>query len=285
MKMSMLEKILDAPKGLTVRFQPIFDYQSGTGRIDSLEGLIRGPAGTNFERADVFFDYVRRKHAEAAADRACIAAITRSVAELPDDFRININVHAITLGQNLGFVDFFCQKANNLALPIDHFTLEIVEHSPTHNVPGLIYTLRALRDLGVRIALDDVGLGHANYRMILDCHPDYFKLDGFFVEGVSCDADRRAVVESVMCLAEKMKTVVVAEGVRSNRDLSTLIRMGVNLFQANLLCPALRPEQLAERGVFGNQPGIRPTLHSKMATADRTPSNLIAPAVGEPVCQ
>lgn len=243
MKLHLLDRILDDADALSARFQPIFQVHAGRSRIDSIEGLIRGPRGTNFERADVLFDYVRRKHAESAMDRSCISAICKAVAEMPHNFRVNLNVHASTLGENPGFCEFFRRQARNFGLPLERFTLEIVEHSPVYNVPGLACNLRTLRDLGVRIALDDVGLGTSNYRMILDCHPDYFKLDTFFVAGVSEDPDRRAVTKSVMCLAQEMNASVVAEGVRSHEDLSTLQEMGVELFQAYILCPPILPEE------------------------------------------
>ena len=76
-------------------------------RVDSVEALIRGPRGTNFERADILFDYVRRKKAEAAVDQSCLAAICDAAKGLPSKVRINVNVHASTLGHNSGFIDFF----------------------------------------------------------------------------------------------------------------------------------------------------------------------------------
>lgn len=253
MKKSLLDTVLE-PHQLSVRFQPIFHIKDGANRIDSLEALIRGPRGTNFERADILFDYVRRKKAEAAVDQSCIIAIFNAVAELPSHFRININVHASTLGKNPRFVDFFRYEAQERSLALERFTVEIVEHAPTYNVPGLIYTIRALRDSGIRIALDDVGLGHSNYRMMLDCHPDYFKLDAYFVRGLSEDSLRCAVVRSTVSLAESMGGCVVAEGAESREGLAILARIGVELFQANLLCGAMSIEGLRANGVLGVSP-------------------------------
>jgi len=260
MKQHLLQRILEDPEALSVRFQPILRLSSEGNRVDGMEGLIRGPAGTNFERADVLFDYVRRKHAESAVDRRCIATICKAVADLPPKSRINLNVHASTLGENPDFVDFFRRQARTLSLPLERFTLEIVEHAPTYNVPGLACNLRALRDLGVRIALDDVGLGTSNYRMILDCHPDYFKVDAFFVEGISSDPDRRAVMRSVLYLAKEMKAEVVAEGAHSAADLSVLGELGVELFQAHLLCPPLLPQELRARGFVEAQADALPSV-------------------------
>ena len=251
MKPSLLNQILEEPQALSVRFQPIFELRPEGNQVTSLEGLIRGPKGTKFERADILFDYVRRKRAESEVDRACITAISKSVAELPFDCRINLNVHASTLGKSPEFVEFFQSQMHELALPADRFILEIVEHSPTHNVPGLISNLKELRKSGVRIALDDIGLGSSNYRTILDCRPEYFKLDAFFVQGVSSDSDRRGVVKSVLCLAHDMEGVVIAEGVRNPEDLSTLTQMGISCFQANILCPAIPPHELLTKDFEG----------------------------------
>jgi EAL domain-containing protein (putative c-di-GMP-specific phosphodiesterase class I) len=285
MSATLIERIINNPQMLSVRFQPIFRLGAQGDQIDSLEGLVRGPEGTHFEGANLLFDYVRRKRAEAAIDRSCIIAICRAVAELPADYRVNLNVHASTLGQNTGFVEFFSRQARNLSLALDRFTLEIVEHSPTHNVPGLIASLRALRDMGVKIALDDVGLGHSNYRMIIDCHPDYFKLDAFFVEGVSYDPFRRAVAKSVMCLAQEMKGSIVAEGARSVEDMSTLTEMGINLFQANLLCPPMRTSELVEKGFLSLHHATAASVGSGAYALDKAAPNSFRSTMKPAICQ
>src|ERR1700733_1485627 len=247
---SLLETIVD-PRALSVCFQPIFEIRDGVRLIDSVEALIRGPRSTKFNRADILFDYVRRKRAEAAVDRSCVVAICNAAQLLPSHMRVNINVHAVTLDHRSGFVEFFKRHTKERSLRLERFTLEIVEHAPTSNVPQLIDSLVALRDSGVRIALDDVGLGQSNYRMMLDCHPDYFKLDAYFVRDLSADSKRRAVVRSLAALAEALDSAVVAEGATSADDLLQLEEMGVPLAQANILCPALPLEDLLARGYMG----------------------------------
>jgi EAL domain-containing protein (putative c-di-GMP-specific phosphodiesterase class I) len=263
MKKSLLETILD-PHNLSVRFQPIFRIHERLHQVHSVEALIRGPQGTNFERADILFDYVRRKKAEAAMDRTCFATICKAAMSLPPQFRINVNVHAVTLGQRPGFTDFFWDLAERCSLPLNRFTIEIVEHAPSCNVPSLMDTVTALRDSGVRIALDDVGLGQSNYRMMLDCQPEYFKLDAYFVRGLVHYPRRRAVVESVVTLAAAMQSSVVAEGVESTDDLIELNRIGVEFVQANLLCSPMRIEELWTTGLLGN---CRSDVSPDVATA------------------
>jgi EAL domain-containing protein (putative c-di-GMP-specific phosphodiesterase class I) len=250
MKKSILERALD-PHELSVRFQPIVQIQGTERRLDSVEALIRGPRGTHFERADILFDYVRRKKAEAAVDQSCLTAICAAAQHLPSEVRINVNVHASTLGHNSSFVEFFHRHLREQSLAPERFTIELVEHAPSCHILELTTNIAVLREYGVRIALDDVGLGQSNYRMMLDCHPDYFKLDAYFVRDLSADSKRRAVVRSLAALAEALDSAVVAEGATSADDLLQLEEMGVPLAQANILCPALPLEDLLARGYMG----------------------------------
>src|SRR3984957_11116410 len=228
MRKTLLDNILD-PHKLSVRFQPIFHIGDSEHRVHSVEALIRGPRGTLFESALMLFDYVRRKRAERAVDQSCLAAIFAEAAHLPPDLRINVNVHAATLGQSPGFVEAFRRRAKRHSLALDRFTVEIVEYAPMCDIPELSRTIDSLRNAGVQIALDDVGLGQSNYRMMLDCHPEYFKLDAYFVRDLSADSKRRAVVRSLAALAEALDSAVVAEGATSADDLLQLEEMGVPL--------------------------------------------------------
>jgi EAL domain-containing protein (putative c-di-GMP-specific phosphodiesterase class I) len=269
MRKSILETILD-PQALSVCFQPIFRIDGGTKDVDSVEALIRGPRDTKFARADILFDYVRRKKAEAAVDQSCFTAICAAATALPSDMRININVHASTLGHSAGFVDFFRRQVQKQSLALERFTLEIVEHAPTCHIPELTNNIAELRGSGVRIALDDVGLGQSNYRMMLDCNPEYFKLDAYFVRGLSTDSKRRAVVESLVTLAQALDSSVVAEGPTSE-DLAALSDLDVDLVQANVLCPAMPLGELLNTGHLGKQPAFA-ALIGTCASEQRVPS-------------
>lgn len=249
MRKSVLDTIL-IPRKLSVRFQPIFLIGDGENQIHSVEALVRGPRGTPFESAVVLFDYVRRKRAERVVDHSCLAAICAEAAHLPSDLRINVNVHAATLGQSPGFVESFRRRAKKHGLALDRFTVEIVEHAPTCDIPELSHTIEALRNAGVKIALDDVGLGHSNYRMMLDCNPEYFKLDAYFVRGLKNDSKRIAVVESVVAFGRSLQSTVVAEGAESAEDIAILAGLGVEFVQCNFLCPALTLEELLTTGII-----------------------------------
>jgi CheY-like chemotaxis protein len=99
----------------------------------------------------------------------------------------------------------------------------------------------------MRIALDDVGVGHSNYQMIIDARPDYFKIDRQFVRASCGDPSRQAVLESVVQLASKLDAYTVAEGVETEEDLETVRRLGVDFVQGHLLGAPLAAEDAVKQ--------------------------------------
>lgn len=259
--LSMLDALLQ-PGGLTAVFQPIVKRTNGSFGLHSVESLVRGPQGSSVTRADVLFDYVRRKRAEAQVDRACVQAVCRAAEQLPPGLSLAVNVHAATLATDGGFLGFLIETAGRHGLPASRISVEIVEHAPQWTGGCLPQVLAALRQAGIRIALDDIGLGQSNYRMILDCRPDSFKIDAYFVRDAHRDYYRRSVLESVVGLAEKFGAQVVAEGVDNWPDLESAERAGIRLFQGYLFSRPVPAGELA---------GFEPVRASRPAPAEVHP--------------
>ncbi len=251
-RVTLLDQIL-APGGLRVVFQPILHLLGGAWFLDGLEALTRGPRGTNVETADVLFEYVRRKREESRVDRACVAGVFEAARGLPDAPNFSVNVHASTLGRDRDFVAFVAESAAQQGIVLSRVTIEVVEHAPSWDSPSFLLALEALRSLGVRIALDDIGLGHSNYRMILECRPDIFKIDRYLVDGAGTDFHRQATLRSIASLAESFGGRTVAEGVDNLVDLSAVISTGISLVQGYLLGKPMTAEALcAADRTWGN---------------------------------
>lgn len=235
---TLLDQVL-APGGLAVVFQPVLEYNASGWKLLALEGLVRGPLGTNLHSADVLFAYARRRRAEAELDRTCASTILREAARFGPGLRLNVNVHGLTLERDRGFVGFLADRLAETSFDARRLTLEIVEHSASAGGPGFAAALGSLRELGVKIALDDIGLGQSNYRMLLDVRPDFLKIDRYLVAGCSTDSCRRAIVNSIGHLASSLGARAVAEGVETVADLRTVLDDGIGSFQGFLLaCPA-----------------------------------------------
>lgn len=245
--MSLWDSILE-PGGLTTVFQPIFQIAGDRRSPFAFEALTRGPRGTNIERSDVLFEYVRRKRRENEIDLLSIEAALREARHLPGVPTLSLNVHAATLERDGSLAGRLAALSAEHGVPLERIVIEIVEHAPPWSGPQLLASLGELRGLGVRIALDDVGLGQSNFRMILDCHPDLLKIDRHFVAGAHADPHRRAVLESVADLAIRLGGRAVAEGIEDERDLAAVTAIGIDLVQGFLLCQPCSSSALREQG-------------------------------------
>ena len=140
------------------------------------------------------------------------------------------------------FAPYLGKTADFYGIALSRVVIEIVEHAPPWDLGGFHNTLQALRDHGARIALDDVGLGHSNYMMILECRPDYFKIDRYFVHGAQDDFYRQAVLKSVVQLAQPFHARVIAEGVETPDDLAIARGTGIDFAQGFLFGALSEPE-------------------------------------------
>ena len=227
---SALNRILQ-PGAITPVYQPIFRVNGSASVIEGVECLSRGPKGTNFESAAVLFEYVRLKREESLVDRACIAAAFRGASSLPASLRLGVNVHASTLGRDHGFIPFLQSTAAATGIALSRVIIEIVEHAPPWDGISFQSTLEQLRELGTAIALDDIGLGQSNFKMLLDVRPQFLKLDSYFVDGCTTDPHRRAVITALRTLAHDFEAEIVAEGVEHAADATTLQALGITLMQ------------------------------------------------------
>jgi EAL domain-containing protein (putative c-di-GMP-specific phosphodiesterase class I) len=241
---SALNTIL-RPGGITPLFQPIVRVQDNHVSLHALECLSRGPAGTNFAAAGVLFDYVRLKREESLVDRACVSVALAKAPLLPKDINLCVNVHASTLGRDVGFVPFLASLAARHSIAMSRITVEVVEHAPPWDGRSFLEAIQHLRNAGAKLAVDDVGLGQSNFKMLIDVSPDYLKLDRYFVASCSSDAKRRAVVSAVTYLAREFGAQVVAEGVEDPADVDVLRGYGITLLQGFLYAKPMDAEDVA----------------------------------------
>lgn len=231
--------------GIRAMLQPIYDIRGSAPSPCGVECLSRGPRRSNAESAAVLFDYVRRKKREADVDRACISAALSASARLHADTRVGLNVHATTLARDEGFAAWLLAHLALCDIAPSRVVLEIIEHGPAQDLESLGDCLKLLRADGVRLALDDVGLGNSGLRMVVEWAPEFIKIDRFFVSGASECPRKRAVIDSVVSLSAGIGAITVAEGVETPEQLQLVIDAGVRLAQGWVLCKALPVDELA----------------------------------------
>ncbi|ADD45983.1 diguanylate cyclase/phosphodiesterase with GAF sensor [Stackebrandtia nassauensis DSM 44728] len=110
-------------------------------------------------------------------------------------------------------------------------TLEITEDGMVSAGGKMPHTLQRLRDLGIRLAVDDFGKGYSSLSYLRNLPASEIKIDKSFVQGMATDEGDLAIVRAVVDLARHFHMTVVAEGVESEMTLSHLTEMGCDIAQ------------------------------------------------------
>lgn len=96
--------------------------------------------------------------------------------------------------------------------------IEITETAPFADMSESGRFVARLQHLGVRVAIDDFGMGHAAFRRLLSLKPDIVKIDAFFVQRAAQSAEAFAMFEHLVALAGTVAPIVIAEGVAGCDD-------------------------------------------------------------------
>jgi EAL domain-containing protein (putative c-di-GMP-specific phosphodiesterase class I) len=131
----------------------------------------------------------------------------------------------------------------------DRVVLEITEHEAVTDYTDILASIAELRELGLRIAVDDVGAGFASLRHLLRLKPDVLKLDVSLCRHVN-SAPGRALVHGLLSFAHHSDATVVAEGIETDEELAGVLSLGVGFGQGFLLgrpAPILRSGPMCAR--------------------------------------
>jgi EAL domain-containing protein (putative c-di-GMP-specific phosphodiesterase class I) len=122
--------------------------------------------------------------------------------------------------------------------------IEITETAVLTDVAPAVETLNAMRERGVRVALDDFGIGFSSLLRLRDLPFDCLKIDREFVSGIALRDDGFSIVASVIHMTQTLGIDCIAEGVETVEQLEQLRRLGCRSAQGFLWSPAVAIEQV-----------------------------------------
>jgi diguanylate cyclase (GGDEF)-like protein/PAS domain S-box-containing protein len=120
--------------------------------------------------------------------------------------------------------------------------LEITESVLMEDADKTLRTLMSLKDLGVRLELDDFGSGYASLSYLNRFPFDTLKIDRSFIRGTPENRGNAAIIMAIMALASNLGLEVTAEGIETEEQMEFLRGLGCELGQGYLFSPPLDPE-------------------------------------------
>jgi EAL domain-containing protein (putative c-di-GMP-specific phosphodiesterase class I) len=220
---------------LHLQYQPYTDLASG--RVIGLEALLRWshpefgqvgpdrfiPLAEEIGVIDAISDWVLRT--------ACTQAARWRAAGLPDiSLAVNLSPRNFwdpeLPGRVAGIIAETGWPASQLCLEITEGTI-MGQQDPEAS-------LQRLADLGVRLAVDDFGIGYSSLGSLRRFPVDILKIDRSFTHGIPQNGDNLALVRTIIALAGNLGLTVVAEGVETGEQHRTLLDAGCRQGQGYL---------------------------------------------------
>jgi EAL domain-containing protein (putative c-di-GMP-specific phosphodiesterase class I) len=119
--------------------------------------------------------------------------------------------------------------------------IELTEGSLLRDVERTKKVLRSLKDLGVRVAIDDFGVGFSSLSYLKNFDVDTLKIDRSFISSLLAGNRDEAIVRAIISLARSLKLKVVAEGVETNPQLACLLSHACDEAQGYLFSRPVPP--------------------------------------------
>ncbi|HEX6999695.1 MAG TPA: EAL domain-containing protein [Gammaproteobacteria bacterium] len=229
-------------------YQPIVSLT--TGRLESVEALIRWRHPERGVIApDQFIPLAEEMGlivpiGDWVLDEACRQfASWRAASEELAPRSISVN-----LARQQLLVEDFAQRVDQVlertGVSRSNLYLEVTESEMMRDVTATTRALAGLKDLGVRIQMDDFGTGHSSLACLRDFPLDVLKIDRSFVVTIGAGRDLMAVLNAIIELAHDLRMKTVAEGIETPEQVAGLQALNCDLGQGYYFARPLPAEEI-----------------------------------------
>lgn len=225
-----LDRALDS---LWLAYQPIVDASSR--QLFGYEALLRSSEPA-LPHPGAVLDAAERLDRLEEVGRAVRSKAPEPMASVPPSAQLFVNLHSRDLND-----ETLTLPSSPLASIAARVVLEITERASLDDVPDVKGTVAKLREMGFRIAVDDLGAGYAGLTSFAQLEPEFVKLDMSLVRDVHKNPIKQKLVRSMTMLCKDMGISVVAEGIEVAEERDCIIDLGCDLLQGYLLAKPGRP--------------------------------------------
>ncbi|MCF8033164.1 MAG: GGDEF domain-containing protein [Desulfarculaceae bacterium] len=221
-------------------YQPIVGLSRG--EVLGWEALARGPEESHFAHPQMMFEFAEEVGNLFNLERACRRAAVDGLGGLEPEQKLFLNIHPQTVGDP----DFKNGETKRLlarhGLKPGNVVFEITERHTIRDFTNFHRTLDHYRSQGYLVAIDDAGTGYSGLSRMALIRPDYIKVDMSLIHGIESNPVQRALMETLVTLAERIGCLVVAEGIQTATEFSCLLSMGVHYGQGFLIARPQSPK-------------------------------------------
>ena len=240
-----------------VFFQPIVDLASG--QIVGVEALARWRhRRLGLLDPSAFLALAEQAGLVPDIDALVQKSALRCVAHwrrLGHDLAVSINCSSAQIERPdfLQEIESLCEETQ---FPFERLQIELTEQALVRQIERAAASIQALRDKGVKVAIDDFGMGYSSLSYLRQLPVDVLKIDQSFIQEIQTDSDARAGVslaDAIIAMAKGLGLSVIAEGVERPAQLAYLCHQGCDQAQGYLFgepCDEKEMQSVLAQGDF-----------------------------------
>jgi len=203
-------------------------------RVLGHEALTRVDFAGAFESIEDLFTFAETTDLVVDFERVCRRTAIRSSTRLPKGGHLFLNASARAITDPDWLDGETSELLQATGLRPNEVVVEVTERLAVSHHEGFGPGLRALKERGHRVAVDDMGAGYASLQTLVAIEPDFLKFDTRLVRDIDKSSIKRSLLETLRALAEKIRARVIAEGIEREEERETLIRLGIEYGQGYL---------------------------------------------------
>ncbi len=230
---TVFQNILEQER-LTALFQPLVDLRQGV--VHGYEGLIRGPSDSPLHTPHSLLRVATECDLRVALENLCHKVLARSFLELrlPGILFLNLSPDVLvqrSLNRAKGGVNPHPELVPPAGLVLELTEGErFLDYGPDMLKEGVADCL----EQGLGVAIDDLGEGFSSLRLWSELKPTYVKIDRHFVHNIENDPVKAQFVRSIVEIAKRTQSLVIAEGIETVPEMLVVRRLGVDIGQGYL---------------------------------------------------
>ena len=233
-------------EGFELRYQPIVNFE--TGRVAGAEALLRFVV-------DGIGEVEPAEFIPLAEYAGLIVPLGQWVLEKAcgqcrawhcgghGELYVSVNVSIMQMLSG-DMVELVRRALRDAGLPPDRLMLEITENMFIQDMDTVVTQLARLRELGIRISLDDFGKGYSSLTHLKDIPLDEVKIDRDFIQGLGKQAYYETFIRTIVTLAHTIDLSVTSEGIETPAQCKKIVELGSDNGQGFFMSPAIGPERL-----------------------------------------
>ncbi|QDZ30024.1 PAS domain S-box protein [Noviherbaspirillum sp. UKPF54] len=228
-----------------LHYQPIVDLESGF--VIGAEALLRWPgAGVTPDQFIPVAEYTGVIHqlGEWALNEACRQQRAWQANGL-DALTMSVNVSPAQFRQE-GFRATVAKAVAASGIDPDCLQLEITENALAKNAETAVDALRALRQIGVHVVLDDFGKDYSSLSNLKQLPVDAIKIDKDFIHDLDSDRGNMAITSAIIDLGRELGLQVIAEGIESQAVLDSLRARRCKAIQGFYVCEPVAGDEFED---------------------------------------